>query len=292
MPNEPLQTYRAVDPVGFHFGSIATTASQPFVLGHFTSEFLVAGANTNATVTFRGTALDANRFTPWLARNFDNSTTTGSYYPVAVPNAYDRILIFPMYRLVRSAGFTQFSFGTASTYVPPFILPMGLTPQTRAFTTSNALNPRLYRFPDDIPVASNYERVSGSYNIRTHGLWIPLSPYATNGLTNNGTMNTASNTDARSFGRNPVAGTGTAYHLPADLSISKAATSGLALANAQYAAGSADVMIGMGLEFQTHGCEEIICPLGSLPTNLTITDNATSGVARGVELFLMGMFLG
>lgn len=292
MPNEPLQTYRAVDPVGYHFGSIATTASQPFVLGHFTSTSHTGAGATNQAMSFSSSALDADRFVPWVARNFDNSTITGSYYPVAVPNAYDRILIFPMYRLVRSAGVTQFTFGTAASYVPPFILPMGLIPQTRGFTDVNKLNPKLYRFPDDVPTDSAYERVSGSYNIRTHGLWIPLAPYATNGLTSNGSMSVAGNTDARSFGRNPVAGTGTAYHLPADLSISKAATSGLALNNAQHATGSADTMIGMGIEFQTHGCQEIICSLGSLPTGITITDNAGAGVVRRVELFLMGVFLG
>ena len=107
MPNEPLQTYRAVDPVGYHFGSIATTASQPFVLGHFTSTSHTGAGATNQAMSFSSSALDADRFVPWVARNFDNSTTTGSYYPVAVPNAYDRILIFPMYRLVRSAGITH-----------------------------------------------------------------------------------------------------------------------------------------------------------------------------------------
>jgi hypothetical protein len=155
MPNEPLQTYRAVDPVGFHFGSIATTASQPFVLGHFTTESYTTANAANAAPAFSNSALNANRFIPWLARDFDNSTTTGAYYPVAVPNAYDRILIFPMYRLVRSAAWptlpNTFTFGTLASYVPPFILPMGLTPQTRGFTDVNKLNPKLYRFPDDIP---------------------------------------------------------------------------------------------------------------------------------------------
>ena len=292
MPNEPLQTYRAVDPVGFHFGSIATTASQPFVLGHFTSASYTAANANNQGPSFSGSALNANRFIPWLARDFDDSTTTGAYYPVAVPNAYDRILIFPMYRLTRSATFTTFTFGTLASYVPPFILPMGLTPQTRGFTDVNKLNPKLYRFPDDIPTANNYERVNGSYNIRTHGLWIPLSSYATNALTSNGTMTVAGGTDPRSFGRSPGIGTGTAYHLPKDLSISKTSTTGLSLTDGQIAGGTADTLIGMGLEFQTHGCQEIICPLGSLPTGITLVDNATEGVARRVELFLMGMFLG
>jgi hypothetical protein len=292
MPNEPLQTYRAVDPVGYHFGSIATTASQPFVLAHFTSVNYTALNATNQLMTFNSLALDADRFVPWVARNFDNSGTTGSYYPVAVPNAYDRILIFPMYRLVRSSSVPDLVFGTASAYVPPFILPMGLTPQTRGFTDVNKMNPKLYRFPDDVPTDSGYERVSGSYNIRTHGLWIPLAPYATNSLTSNGTMAVATSTDPRSFGRNPVVGTGTAYHLPADLSISKATTSGLTLANAQHATGSANTMIGMGIEFQTQGCQEIVCSLGSLPTGITITDTGSAGIVRRVELFLMGVFLG
>jgi hypothetical protein len=134
--------------------------------------------------------------------------------------------------------------------------------------------------------------MSGSYNIRTHGLWIPLSSYATNALTSNGTMGVAANNDPRSFGRSPGIGTGTAYHLPKDLSISKATTTGLALANGQIDGGTADILIGMGLEFQTHGCQEIICPLGSVPTGITISDNADQGVARRIELFLMGMFLG
>jgi hypothetical protein len=292
MPNEPLQTFRAVEPAHWGFGAISTIASQPFVLGHFTSTSHTAAGATNQPMTFSSTALDADRFVPWVARNFDNSATTGSYYPVAVPNAYDRILIFPMYRLVRSAAAPGLVFGTAASYVPPFILPMGLTPQTKGFTEVNKLNPKLYRFPDDVPTDSAYERVSGSYNIRTHGLWIPLAPYATNALTSNGSMAVATSTDSRSFGRNPVVGTGTAYHLPADLSISKADTSGLAIGNARHVTGSADTMIGMGIEFQTHGCQEIICSLGSLPTGITITDTAGLGVVRRVELFLMGMFLG
>lgn len=292
MPNEPLQTYRAVDPVGYHFGSIATTASQPFVLGHFsTTNYSTANA-ANQELAFKATALDADRFIPWVARGFDDSNDKGAYYPVRVPNAYDRIYIFPMYRLVRSAPITNFTFGTLASYVPPFILPMGLTPQTRGFTTVNKLNPKLYRFPDDMPTVANWTRASASYDIRTHGLWIPLSSYATNALTSNGTMGVAAATDARSFGRSPGIGTGTAYHLPKDLSISKATASGLALANGQIDTGTADTLVGMGLEFQTHGCEEIICPIGSLPTGLTISDNANGGIARLIELFLMGMFLG
>ena len=293
MPNEPLQTFRAVEPAHWGFGAISTLASQPFVLNHFTSSSYTLANAANQAMTFPTDVNDADRFIPWISRDFDDSATKGAYYPVKVPNAYDRIYIFPMYRLTASASIGSFNFGLITAYVPPFILPMGLTPQTRGFTTVNKLNPKMYRFPDDIPTANNYTRQTNSYTIRDKGLWIPLSSYATNALTSNGAMGAASNTDARSFGR-ATPGTGTAYQLPADLSISKA-TSGanvLSSAAAQFATGSLDTVMGMGLEFQTHGCEEIVCCLGAPPTGITITDNAGGGVARRVELFLMGMFLG
>lgn len=300
MPNLPLKTFRTVEPANWGFGSTATLASQPFVLGHFTSVAITDAGIDNAAISFNTAALNANRFRPWLARDFDASLTTGSYYPVAVPNAYDRIYIFPMYRLIRSAAVSSFSFGTLSAYAAPYILPMGLAPETRGYTTVNKLNPLLYRFPDDIPPAiAGYIR-SANFDIRTHGLWFPLSAYATNAMTSNGFMSVASNTDPRSFGRSPVTGTGmgTAYRLPNDVSISAAVTAGAVTeATAQYQGGTAaapttDVLIGMGSEFATMGCQEIVCSLGSLPTGITISDNAGGGVARQVELFLMGMFLG
>ena len=296
MPNEPLQTFRAVEPAHWGFGAISTLASQPFVLNHFTTGNALGtgAAQTNVAVSFDGSALNANRFKPWVSRDFDNSTTTGAYYPVKVPNAYDRIYIFPMYYAVRSANAVS-SFGSLAAYTAPFILPMGLTPQTRGFTTVNKLNPKMYRFPDDIPTANGYTRQTNSYTIRDKGLWIPLSSYATNALTSNGAMGAAAATDARSFGR-VVVGTGTTYQLPNDVSISTATTTGLSSSAWQYASvaagAEAEPIVGMGLEFQTHGCEEIVCVLGSLPTGMNLNIAAGDGQAHRVELFLMGMFLG
>jgi len=298
MPNEPLQTFRAVEPAHWGFGAISTIASQPFVLNHFASTQIsgTTVAQSNASVAFAGSSfLPADRFYPWISRNYDTPKTGGgAYYPVKVPNAYDRIYIFPMYYIVGSASAS--AFGTLSAYSAPYILPMGLTPQTRGFTTVNKLNPKLYRFPEDIPEADGWTRKTGTYNIRDKGLWIPLSSYATNALTSNGFMGAASNTDARSFGR-AVAGTGTAYKLPNDLSISLA-TGNTALADTvnAYAAGTAGTeqppIVGMGLEFQTHGTEEIVCVLGSVPAGLTLNVPAGDGQAHRVEMFLMGMFLG
>jgi hypothetical protein len=297
MPNEPLQTYRAVDPVGYHFGSIATTASQPFVLNHFASPTVLgtAALQANVPVAFNaGDFLTASRFLPWVSRDYDTPLTGGgAYYPVRVPNAYDRIYIFPMYYIVGSASVS--AWGTLGGYSAPYILPMGLTPQTRGFTDVNKMNPKLYRFPEDIPEVNGYTRHTGTYSIRSKGLWIPLSSYATNALTNNGFMGAATATDARSFGRS-VAGTGTTYKLPNDLSISNAAGAALTEAANQYAAGTAGTaqppIIGMGLEFQTHGCEEIVCCIGSVPTGFTLNIPIGNNQAHRVEMFMMGMFLG
>lgn len=299
MPNEPLQTFRAVEPAHWGFGAISTIASQPFVLNHFTSDTIGGSGvlQTNAAVGFTAANfLLADRFYPWISRNYDTPKNNGgAYYPVKVPNAYDRIYIFPMYYIVGSASAS--SFGSLATYSAPYILPMGLTPQTRGFTTVNKLNPKLYRFPEDIPEADGYSRKTGTYNIRDKGLWIPLSSYATNALTSNGFMGAASNTDARSFGR-AVAGTGTAYKLPNDLSISLANSNNAPLTDTSnaYLAGSAlteqPPIVGMGLEFQTHGTEEIVCVLGSLPAGLTLNVPIGNGQAHRVEMFLMGMFLG
>lgn len=300
MPNEPLQTFRAVEPAHWGFGAISTIASQPFVLNHFSSTAIngTLALQSNVGVQFTGANfLTANRFYPWISRNYDTPTTGGgAYYPVKVPNAYDRIYIFPMYYIVGSASAS--AFGTLGSYSAPYILPMGLTPQTRGFTTVNKLNPKLYRFPEDIPEANGWARKTGSYNIRDNGLWIPLSSYATNALTSNGFMGVAGATDARSFGR-AVVGTGTAYKLPNDLSISLAndtVNTPLADNANAYAAGTAGTqqppIVGMGLEFQTHGTEEIVCVLGSVPTGLTLNIPIGDGHAHRVEMFLMGMFLG
>jgi hypothetical protein len=297
MPNLPLQTFRTVEPANWGFGASATLCSQPFVLGQFSSTAQLGTGGvpaTNQTISFDSLALDANRFRPWLSRNFDAPKTTGAYFPVKVPSAYDRIYIFPMYYAVDSAAAIS-TFGTLTTYSAPFILPMGLTPQTRGYTSINAGNPLIQRLPEDIPEADGWARRTAGYTTRTNGLWVPLPPYATNALTSNGFMSVSANNDARSFGR-AVVGTGSAYKLPNDFSISKATTSALSETANQYAAGTLATgeapIVGMGLEFQTMGCDEIVCALGSLPAGLTLSWQAGDSQAHRIEMFLMGMFLG
>jgi hypothetical protein len=177
MPNTPLQTFRAVEPANYGFGAAATLASRPFVLNHCTYTFTGAGsAVTTQAVTFNAATADANRFIPWLARNFDNPATTGSYYPVRVPQAYDRIYVFPMYRT--STDDTQVNANavtlTQSSYDAPRVFPMGLFPETRDYTTSNPNNPLNAVIPEDVIRKGYPTHVSNAdYNTRTHGIWSP-----------------------------------------------------------------------------------------------------------------------
>jgi hypothetical protein len=294
MPNTPLQTFRAVEPANYGFGAAATLASRPFVLNHCTYTFTGAGsAVTTQAVTFNAATADANRFIPWLARNFDNPATTGSYYPVRVPQAYDRIYVFPMYRT--STDDTQVNANavtlTQSSYDAPRVFPMGLFPETRDYTTSNPNNPLNAVIPEDVIRKGYPTHVSNAdYNTRTHGIWSPLPPYASNFSTSNGELAVGGTNNPVSFGRTGV-GTGTAYALPDDLTISKAGSSQLLLNNAFFVGGNA-AYIGMGHEYQTMGCEEIVLSIGAIPSNLQLAAPGTNGKVYVVHWFMMGVLLG
>lgn len=281
MPNPPLQTFRAVEPAHFGFAAASTLASQPFVLYHERGSADIGNdiPALNFVSTF-ATTLPANRFQPWLWRDND------ACFPVKVPNAYDRIHVFPMYVASASSGNAP-SFGTVSTYNAPFIMPFGLAPQTRGFTTANRLNPDLHRLPDDILARLG---VVSSFNSRTNGIWNVLPPYASNFSTSNGLMAVGSATNPTSFGRHQT-GTGTAYALPDDLSVSNALTSLLSETQSRWTSGSS-VLIGMGQDFQTLGAEEIVVAPGSSPTGLVISHEGSLEVSYRIEYFLMGMFLG
>ena len=281
MPNLPLQTFRAVEPAHFGFAAGATLASQPFVLYHERGS-VDTGAGISALnyVSAFATSLPANRFQPWLWRDNDEC------FPVKVPNAYDRIHIFPMYVATSTAGAPPV-FGTVTTYNAPFIMPFGLAPQTRGYSASNALNPQVCRLPDDILARLG---VVSSFNSRTNGLWNVLPPYAVNFSTSNGLLAVGSSTNPTSYGRHQT-GTGTGYALPDDLSISNGLTSLLTEAQNRWTSNST-VLIGMGQDYQTLGCEELVVAPGSSPTGLTISHSGDLGVDYRIEYFLMGTFLG
>jgi hypothetical protein len=296
MANEPLQNFRAVEPANYGFGASATIASQPFVLNHLIAATITSTgpAGVNVAAVFPGGAHTADRFLPWISKDYDTPTSTGSYYPVKVPNAYDRIYIFTMYQL--STTDTQINansttFGVPSTYAGPWVVPMGLQPQTRGFSTSNKLNPKISYLPDDLisKVYPTHTKNVG-YDLRTHGSWTPLPAYSSNFSTSNGIWNIGAGNNPSSYGRATI-GTGTAYSLPDDLSVSKAAALALAEGNAQFDTGS-PVLIGMGHEFQTMGSEEIVCCIGSIPSGVTITHPASNGKDYLAHWFTMGMFLG
>jgi hypothetical protein len=285
MPNPPLQTFRAVEPAHFGFAAASTLASQPFVLYHEQSSAVTGAGSpgTNVAATFIST-FAANRFQPWLWRDSDPC------YPVKVPNAYDRIHIWPLFIITSSSSndtASSLTFGTLTSYAAPFIMPFGLAPQTRGFTTANRLNPDIHRLPDDILARLN---LLPSFDSRVNGLWNVLPPYASNFSTSNGLMAVGSATNPTSFGR-ATTGTGLGYALPDDFSISNAATSALSESAAQYATGGR-VLIGMGHDFQTLGAEEIVVAPGSSPTGMTFNHPGTNGVSYRVNYFLMGTFLG
>lgn len=299
MPNEPLQTYRAVDPVGYHFGSTATTASQPFVLAHNYLNLNATAAtgtvtptvSTNTSSTGTGwqdaspgnMILNPDRCLPWLARNFEG------IYPVAVPNAYDRILIFPMYT-IEGQGATIVVQG-GSGFDAPAVIPYGLLPETRGFSETNKLNPKIARFPEDLIAALGPPTGSTGHgiNLRTNGAWMPLHPYGSNFLASNqGVDNSYTGTSPSAFARDPVPSLGLGYRLPSDVSISKSGTSGMSAAFVDHAAGN--VIVGAGIEYNTLGAEEIVAVPVTHPSTLTWA--APSGTAFRVHWFLMGVFLG
>ena len=295
MANEPLQTFRAVEPANFGFGASATISSQPFVLNH--CSVTEAGTGTpiaGASLAFNGGIIaDANRFLPWVSRNNTNQETTGAYFPVKVPNAYDRIYILPMYCTSTDADGESVGIGVG-TLSGPYVIPMGLAPQTRGFSTSNKLNDRISRVPDDILAKEYPAEVNTTLDSRTNGIWNPLLPYASNFSTSSGAWAATSTTNPTSHGRAKFGATlsvGSAYQLPPDFTIS--VNDGGAFSSSDSAlVNPMPFITGSGMEYQTMGAEEIVCCLGAPPTGLSRYHPSTSAKQYTFHWFTMGMFLG
>lgn len=288
MPNTPLNTFRAVEGANPSFTSTATLASQPFVL-HYQQVYSLTAADTAAVTkaAFTFEALDARRFLPWILRDFD------SCYPVKVPNAYNRIYVFPIF-FTSTDDATAANMPTladAGNYVAPYIVPFGMFPESRDYTTANKLHPSTYRFPDDIVTANSPTQVP-SFSTRTRGLWTPLPSFGLNSTNSNGTITTASTSTGYARG---TVGAGAGYALPDDLSVSLSNTSALTSTASNYVdtTASTAVLTGMGLEFSTLGCEEIAVALGSNPAGIStsIAAKVASKVYR-THFALMGVFLG
>lgn len=280
MPNDPLQTFRTVEPANYAFGSSSTQASQPFVL-HYQEIASVTNPSLPNTVTGTFASLASDRFYPWVTRTAD------SCYPVAVPNAYDRIYIFPMYTVTSTPNPSSSPFVSFGTYSAPAVVPFGLTPQTRGYSTSNKLNPSLNRLPDDI-LSKAYPTSPLYLDSRTNGFWIPLPAYAANFSTANGLLAAASSTNPTHVLRAEL-GAGSAVFLPNDFSLSASTTTGIATGNAQK--GNSTVVVGLGTEFQTMGSEEIVVALGANPSGVNMSHTLGTATFK-MHFFLMGMFLG
>jgi hypothetical protein len=319
MPNTPLQTFRTVEPANYAFGSSATMASRPFVVFHQFIDVTSPTADTRATVAFTA-ATHVNLTTktiPWLIKDTDR------VYPVAVPNAYDRIYIFPMYVAEQSAAktaanYVNFGFSEASggTYAPPIVIPFGRFPDTYGLTTTGKLDPAQHRIPDDIIGASPLSASGSSpLNTRANGLWTVLPPYATNFTTGNLNNITSTETLPSSVARIITGGqaglVGNGYKLPADLTISSSlgaalgttttagvGVSGYTPTGTPFQAGGTafpstqeGVVVGQGIEYQTMGTDLLVVSPQSLPTNLTYVPRGNPGNVR-FHWFMMGVFLG
>jgi hypothetical protein len=321
MPNNPLKTFRSVEPANYGFGSSATLASRPFVLYHQTKdETLNATAGVVTAVTFATTHVaKTSKSIPWIIKDADQ------VYPVAVPNAYDRLYVFPMYVVEQGVSKTSTNYvhlglneAGGSLYVPPIVFPFGRFPETAGLTTANKLNETQYRIPDDLISANPLSSSSTTnLNTRANGLWTVLPPYGTNFTTSNKQNIVVSSTDPSSVARIHVANTtslvGNAYKLPPDLSISPTMAAALttvttaALGVAGYSAAFLDVastgnpfpadqegvVIGQGIEYQTMGCDLIVVSPQSLPDKIHVAPRGTTaGTSVRVHWFLMGVFLG
>lgn len=299
MPNEPLQTFRAVEPAHWGFGAISTIASQPFVLAHNHVLLTAAAATASGTLTptdSTGTTttttgwqdqapgnmvVNVSRCLPWLARDFDG------IYPVAVPNAYDRILIFPMYTIEGQAA----TLTAPTTFDAPAVIPFGLLPETRGFTNVNKLNPKIARFPEDLIATLTPPASSAGHgiNLRTNGAWMPLHPYGSNYLASNqATENTYATSSPSAFPRDPAPLLGLGYRLPSDVSISASTSTVMSAAVTSHAA--SNLIVGAGIEYNTLGSKEIVAVPMTHPSSLTW--NVTAATEFRVHWFLMGMFLG
>ena len=297
MPNDPLRTFRKVEPANWGFGASATISSQPFVLYHVRQ--LVAlgtggAAATNVAPTWP--TLTTTRFLPWTARLAD------ACYPVAVPNAYDRVYIHPVFTLDTddTAGLANVTItAPTTTYIPGIIMPFGLVPESRNYSTSGKLNPvDGTRFPEDLIAAASAgtATVPANFNTRTNGHWMHLAPYASSFATNNGIKAVGSDTNPTHYGRAANSGgvvTGTGYQLPNDFTISTATTSALTATGTTGAAAAAtQVIFGQGVEFATSGTEELVVSLGSNPAGVLFNHPNTAGKSYYANYFLMGVFLG
>jgi hypothetical protein len=310
MPNTPLQTFRTVEPANYAFGSSATLASQPFVLYHQRgTELTTSGSSqTLAYPSFTGAAL-GTRFQPWTVRDQNN------HYPVVIPNAYDRVFVYPMYVMDTINGATGATGATTpvsveysiavpgNSFTAGFIMPFGLFPDSRL--NPNTRNAGHRRLPWDLIREAN-PSATITPNPLTSGCWTALPAYASNFTTSNG-LATAAGTFAAPVStprttRTTTSGTGAAYQFPPDLSTGLTC-SGSALTNAtgQYAATTNSMVFnGAGLEFSTMGCEELVVSLVKEPENLpAVTVSAMTvsgtGAANGkiaMNFFLMGVFLG
>ena len=312
MSNLPLQAFRMVEPANWGFGASATMASQPFVLSHMHVSATASAANSSGEITptsMTGTntngvgweagvgngALVNNtgRCVPWVARSLSG------IYPVAVPNAYDRIYIYPMYT-IEAAGNTAGAFlSMASTFSAPLLMPFGLLPQTRSESTTSRYNPiDGTRFPDDVingmSDAATYQSAGApthGINTRLDGSWITLPPYSSNFVSANGVVDNAyTTTSPASFARNISNSTfGAGYQLPDDVSISLASATTMSPTVVSHS--PSRVIVGAGIEYQTMGAEEIVAVPMRHPSSLTFGLTVPATQFR-CHWFLMGVFLG
>jgi hypothetical protein len=235
---------------------------------------------------------NADRAFPWVMRTHD------WIYPVKVPNAYDRIYIFPMYTIEARTGASLQM--TMSATASAAVLPFGLFPETRGHTTSNTLVDTGSRFPDDLinrlgiadPLEASAPLAVGALpSTRTNGIWTVLPPYSANFTTSHLT-NTNNEANPSHIARSLLGAAGkigSAYALPIDMGISRADTSGFQTGDAKPATGP--VVVAQGLEFQTMGTEEIVAIPAYAPPSISWTV-ATSGDKFRLHWFLMGVFLG
>ena len=297
MPNNPLVTFRAVEPSNPGFTAAVGLTSAPFVLQHYRSS-APATAALQSAVAPTAITLAVDRFMPWINR------TSNNVYPVAVPNAYDRVYIFPMLCLDTTPStdatplVTTGFINALTTYAPPMIIPFGLLPETRGAGTGGKLLKS--RLPDDLITAAA-PSATPQFSTRTNGLWMPLMPYASNFTTNNAQITVANAAYSSSVPRNLVtsAGIGNGYMLPRDASISMAPATAATAADpalAAYTTATAGPVISAGLEFTLSGCQELVVSLANSPTlpNYSIDGQASSSLhgSVGFNFFLMGMFLG
>lgn len=285
---EPLQTFRAVEGASPAYTAAVTLASQPFVLHFATIE--VTGTGTAATLLPTGTSwptLPAERFRPWVQRN-DALT-----YPVQIPNAYDRVYVYPVY--TTSTDDVEANIPTITPnngFTAPLVLPFGLQPETRGFTTANKLNPKCCRLPEDVllNVYPGAIYKTDQLNTRTNGLWSLLPHDGVNDSVRNGMFSTLASVGSGRTAFSGSNGTGGLYQLPNDFTISSGGVN--ALNEGVALAGNNTMSIfGMGQQFQTLGSEELVLSIGRYPS-FTWNHAGVNTKKYRVHLIMMGVFLG